>query len=558
MSSNRTDKTSTAETQRLSSTVPNDIERLGPAGSLDMPLRGSRRRRRAQAYRRGGGGGRPNWLKALLAMFGVFAAFGLVALVIFIIAFPPFVRDLEPRYQQRLIDMFPPFESLRPTVPFEVLPTLGGASDSSAAQQLLLTQQPTGVTPGAEATIDLLGSGGQTGPVSTPIPTLTLAPTSAEGGIPVGAVPTSALTEEPTPLPSYSSPTPATAPVWTPVPAAIQPTDIPLPSTFKLSNIRYEQQGWNNCGPTTLTMALSYFGWSDNQETAAHWLKPNTEDKNVSPWQMVRYVNDQSTGVYSRVGVKALYRIGGNITLLKRLLAAGFPVIIEESIQPENDDWMGHYVLLIGYDDYAQNFLTFDSFLGSNQEQGRPNPYSTLDEKWRHFNRVFIVIYRPDQEFALRTALGNYVDPTYAYQMALETARAEADQTRDDEWAWFNMGTAYTYLKVYDNASYAFDEAQRLGLPWRMLWYQFGPYEAYLHTERYGDILASANATIGTTEYVEESYYWQGMAYAAQGDSQSALSLFGKALSYNRNFFPAQEAKAQVESGTFTVASASP
>lgn len=549
MSSNRTDKTSTAETQKLSSTVPNDLERLGPAGSLDMPLR-TRRKRRAQAYRRGGRGGMPNWMKALLAMGGVFFAFGVVALVIFIIAFPPFFRDLEPRYQQRLIDIFPPFDALRPTVPFEVLPTLGGASDSDAAQQLLLTQLPPQTLASPQQTIDLINPA-----QATPIPTMTLAPTTEGGGIPAGALPTAA-TDVPTPLPSYPTATPADAPVWTPAPVAIQPTDIPLPASFKLSNIRYEQQGWNNCGPTTLTMALSYFGWSDNQETAARWMKPNTEDKNVSPWQMVRFVNDESTGVYGRIGVKALYRIGGNITLLKRLLAAGFPVIIEESIQPEGDDWMGHYVLLIGYDDYAQNFLTFDSYLGSNQEQGRPNPYSTLDEKWRHFNRVFIVIYRPDQEYALRTALGSYVDPTYGYQVALDTARIEAVQNREDEWAWFNMGTAYTYLKVYEDASYAFDEALRLGLPWRMLWYQFGPYEAYLHTERYGDVLAYANATIGTTEYVEESYYWQGMAYAAQGDTQNAVSLFNRALNYNRNFFPAQEAKTQVEAGTFTVASA--
>jgi uncharacterized protein YvpB len=551
MASNRNDKTSTAETQRLSSTVPTEVERLSPAGSLDMPLRGSRRRRRAQAYRRGG---MPNWLKALLAMGGAFFAFGVVALVIFIIAFPPFFRDLEPRYQQRLIDMFPPFESLRPTVPFKVLPTLGGASDSSAAQQLLLTQQPTGTLPTAEATVDLLGAGGQSGPAVTPVASPTLAPTT--DGIPVGMAPT-AGTEEPTPLPVYVSPTPnAPAPEWTPVAPAFQPTAVPLPATYKLTNVRYEQQGWNNCGPTTLTMALSYFGWNDNQETAARWLKPNTEDKNVSPWQMVRFINDQSTGVYSRIGVKALYRIGGNITLIKQLVSSGFPVIIEESIQPEGDDWMGHYVLIIGYDDYQQHFLTFDSYLGNGQGEGRANPYSTLDDKWRHFNRVFMVIYRPDQETLLRSALGGYVDPNYGYQVALETARSEAAQNREDEWAWFNMGTAYTYLGVYDNASRAFDEALSLGLPWRMLWYQFGPYEAYLHMDRFGDVLAYANATIGTTQYVEESYYWQGMAYAAQGDSQSAINMFNKTLNFNRNFFPAQDAKAQVEAGTFTVASA--
>ncbi len=549
MTSNRTGKSSSDDsTQKLSSTVPNDIQHLGVPGSLNMPLAGGSKRRRPQARRRGRYGGMPGWAKALLAMAAAFLAFGVVMLVIFIIAFPPFFRNLEPRYQQRLIDMFPPFEALKPTVPFEVLPTLSGASDSQAAQDLLMTPQQDTITPQADA--GDLSQAGSTTPAApgTPVATPTLAPT-ATGGIPVGMD----VTPQPTPLPVYVAPTQqsvAALPTFTPL---VPPTEVPLPSSYKLTGIRYEQQGWNNCGPTTLTMALSYYGWMNNEEVAAKWLKPDKEDKNVSPWQLVRYVNEQ---VYPNLGTKALYRIGGNVTLLKRLLAAGFPVMIEESIQPAGEDWMGHYVLLIGYDESQQQFLTFDSFLGSNNQQGRPSAYSLFDDHWRHFNRVFVVIYKPEREMDLRAALGSYVDPAYGYQMALEVSRTEASKDREDPWAWFNMGTAYVQLKDYYHAATAFDEALRIGLPWRMLWYQFGPYEAFFYTGRYSDVLAYAQATIATTPYVEESYYWQGMAYAAQGENQEALAEFTQALRYNYNFFPAQDAKAQVEAGTFTVASA--
>jgi tetratricopeptide (TPR) repeat protein len=539
MNNKATGKTPTSEAPRVPSTIPNDLDHLGVPASVDLRLK----KRRSRARRRG----MPDWMKAAIAIGSAMMAFGLVMLVIFIIAFPPFFRTLEPRYQQRLINMFPPFEALRPTAPFEVLPTLGGGSDSEAAQQLLLTDQDPATLTGTPQLGDAPQATVPLDEQATPVPTITPTP----GGIPVGMV----TTPEPTPLPVYASPTPnvaAVLPTWTPV---YIPTEAPLPKTYRLNNFRYEAQGWNNCGPTTMTMALSYFGWTNSQETAASWMKPHTEDKNVSPWQMVRFVNDVA---FPRVDAKALYRVGGNITLLKSLLAANFPVVIEESIQPEGEGWMGHYVLLVGYDDYQQRFLTYDSFLGYNQGDGRPSPYSVFDEHWRHFNRVFMVLYPPERESDLRRVLGNYVDPAYGYQTALEIARSEAEKNRDDEWAWFNMGTSYVGLKEYDSAAIAYDQALRLGLPFRMLWYQFGPYEAYYYIGDYNNVRALAQNTIATTKYVEESYYWIGMTYAAEGSTSAAIKEFNLALTYNSNFFPAQDAKAQVEAGTFTVAQGGP
>lgn len=521
------------QTPRVPSTVPNDYDHLPAPGSLNIPL-ANKSRRRPQARRRGR---LPGWAKALLAVGGAAVAFGLVALVIGIIVFPPFFRNLEPRYQQRIIDIVPLATYLKPTVPFEVLPTLGGSENDMAAQDLLLTPQDTD-TPSPTTT-------------GSPQPTAqtTLEEGSDGGGIPVGVV----NTPVPTLLPTYEPPTPlpeqAVQPTWTPVsqsPAAVAS----LPSTVRLTGIRYESQGWNNCGPTTMTMALSYFGWSDLQYTAARWMKPHTEDKNVSPWQMVRFVNENT-------GVKALYRIGGTTQTLKRILAAGFPVVIEQGLQLSGEAWMGHYLLLIGYDDIAQNFLAFDSFLGSNQEQGRPHRYSDFDENWRHFNRIFIVVYEPSREIELRDALGDYADPNYGYRAALETARTEAAKNIDDKWAWFNMGTAYAALGEYENASLAYDRALQLNLPWRMLWYQFGPYESYFKVGRYNDVLSLAETNRSITPYVEETYYWEGMVYAAEGQTDQAVRLFNEALRFNKNYFPAEEAKSQVESGTFQVANVS-
>src|SRR5687767_10622758 len=133
-----------------------------------------------------------------------------------------------------------------------------------------------------------------------------------------------------------------------PVAATYAQNEPTPPPNYKLNGITHIHQLWNNCGPATLTMALTYFGFPANQDAAAAWLKPTSEDGNVSPWQMVDYVNTQLPGT-----TRALTRVGGDLNLLKTLLANDFPVIIEAGYNPEPDrlGWMGHYLLMTGYDD---------------------------------------------------------------------------------------------------------------------------------------------------------------------------------------------------------------
>ncbi len=63
-----------------------------------------------------------------------------------------------------------------------------------------------------------------------------------------------------------------------------------------------------------------------------------------------------------------MFRYGGDLDLLKRLIAAGFPVITEKGIYepllPENTvQWGGHYALTTGYDDTQKFFVWQDSYL---------------------------------------------------------------------------------------------------------------------------------------------------------------------------------------------------
>ncbi len=206
------------------------------------------------------------------------------------------------------------------------------------------------------------------------------------------------------------------------VPAAInqtisQPT---TPITALLTGITPVKQGWNNCGPANITMALSYFGWTKDQDYALSFLKPDREDKNVNPWELVNFVNQESQ-------IRALYRVGGDMQLLKQLISNKLPVLIETGYMFEGSDWLGHYQTVVGYDDTKQNFYVYDSYLGTGQNgTGMPKTYEDFDSFWENFNRTFIVLYKPEEEGLVRGILGDRADVTKATEMAAQTAQQEA------------------------------------------------------------------------------------------------------------------------------------
>lgn len=315
-----------------------------------------------------------------------------------------------------------------------------------------------------------------------------------------------------------------------------EPTPIFVPSSYSLSGIRFEYQGWNNCGPATITNALSMFGYADNQNRAANWLKPNREDKNVSPDQMVTFVNSQ----IPELPVYAINRSGGTLDRLKLLVSKNFPVIIELGYDPEPDrlGWMGHYLLVTGYDDAQQIFITQDSYLGPNYHYS----YEHVQRFWQHFNYTYIVVYESGREPELLELLGTDADATQNAINALELATQEATANRNNAFAWFNMGTNFVELEVWDRAALAYDEARRVGLPWRMMWYQFGPFEAYQAVGRYDDVLAlaRANQNDGGGHYVEETFYYAALAREAMGERDRAINNLREVVRFNPNFTAAQ------------------
>ncbi|MBI5666575.1 MAG: tetratricopeptide repeat protein [Chloroflexi bacterium] len=354
-------------------------------------------------------------------------------------------------------------------------------------------------------------------------------------------------TASPTPVPSATPAPTQTAVAQAATEAPAQPTSAPMQSTLQaaaqvrpvsrvLGGFTHVKQTWNNCGPANITMALSYYGWKEGQEVAAAYLKPSKEDKNVSPGEMVAFVNEET-------GVRALTRIGGSMELLKTFIANGFPVVVESVLDAEAYDWIGHYETVVGYDDSTGVFYIYDSYVGIGEGSGRTDSYADFDRAWQNFNRTFIVLYRQEEEMKVRDILGPLADPLQAAEIAAETARQEALADPGNAFAWFNLGSSLTKLGEYDKAASAFDQARRIGAPWRMTLYQFGPFEAYFNVGRYDDVLALVKANLNNGgEYVEETHYWNGRVLEAQGQKQQASAAFRQALAHNPRFTAAKDA----------------
>jgi tetratricopeptide (TPR) repeat protein len=319
---------------------------------------------------------------------------------------------------------------------------------------------------------------------------------------------------------------------WTPT-IALLPTATPTPlaPTVQLESTHHEPQGWNHCGPATLAMAVHYLGFDQDQYAIAAVTKPDKNDKNVSPEEMVAYAT-------SLGGAYALLGYGTDIGVLKVLLSNGYPVIVETWFIPEPGDEMGHYRLLTGYDDGPQQFAAQDAYAGPHQVIG----YAQLDGLWKVFNRVYVVVTEAERAGELRALLGDRIAPAQMHAAALGVALSEIAKDPGDRYAWFNAGTNYLALDQPEEAAAAYDQARMLNLPWRILWYQFGPFEAYLQVERYQEAIDLATANLKNARNLEESYYYRALARRALGDAAGARADLEIALRYNPNYVHAAEA----------------
>lgn len=358
-----------------------------------------------------------------------------------------------------------------------------------------------------------------------------------------------AQTPSATPKPSSAASGPTSTPTVTPV---------PLPPSVDLPDVTYVDQRdrWNYCAPANLTMALNFWGWKGNRDDIAKVVKPGENDpsknfidrgftdKNVMPYELVDFVNNDTD-------YRALFRYGGDIQMIKTLLAGGFPLIAEKGYYEADYHgkvgWLGHYQFVTGYDDSTQELIVQDTW---NDGPNFHIKYDTFMNGWRSFDYVFLVAYPPDRQDDLFALLGPYTDSNWAAQHALDMDNRDVQSLTgiDLFFAWFAKGTSHVALQQYVDAATAYDQAfsiyNSLGddnteRPYRIMWYETGPYFAYYYSARYQDVISLANTTLNDTissPTLEESLYWRGLAEYAIGEVGNGVEDVRKSVYYNKNF----------------------
>lgn len=343
------------------------------------------------------------------------------------------------------------------------------------------------------------------------------------------------------------------------------PTATPLPGSVILPGVVYvdQHERWNYCGPANLSMALNFWGWSGNRDDIARVIKPgngNTsesfieqgkDDKNVMPYEMIDFVNENTE-------FKALVRYGGEISLVKSFIAAGFPVLVEKGYYERDANgkisWLGHYLFTTGYDDARGGFIVQDALFRPGKNL--LSKYNDYLDGWRSFDYLFMVIYPPQQEQEVLGILGSWADEKWAAQHALELAEKDIKSLKGNDlfFAWFNKGTSHVALQQYIDAASAYDQAFMMyskwdetkgDRPYRILWYQTGPYFGYYYSGRYQDVISLADTTLNETlakPTLEESLLWRGRAYYVSGNTQAAVEDFRAALRVHVNWAPAIQA----------------
>jgi hypothetical protein len=288
-------------------------------------------------------------------------------------------------------------------------------------------------------------------------------------------------------------------------------------------------------------------GLEGTHDDVAGKVRTYTKDKNITPGELQAYAEEEA-------GMGMIIRVGGSLDTLKRFIAAGFPVIVEKGpafrdIQ-YNLTWMGHYQVLSGYNDAQAYFIAQDSYIEPDYHQS----YDTLVDEWRSFNYLYMIGYPPNLENDVLNLLGEDRNEYKNYENALEKAQQEFYQLSGIQrfYALFNYGTNLVKLRDYGGAAKAYDQAFEFYdalpdesiIPYRILWYQTGPFLAYYYSGRYSDVIEKA--TKNSIEMVrdnepalEESYYWRAWPGLPAGSRKRAMTISTPACDTTRVMIPA-------------------
>ena len=427
----------------------------------------------------------------------------------------------------------------------------GGVKIANTLRTVLGLNTAVPLTPTAvgQTSAPLLGVG--TAGAPTPVATHSV---GSRAAIPVTPSPVGSVSIPPTPLPGAIAPgtiastaTVVATRVATRVAALriVTPVLVPAvvlqkpPASKLLQNDYQVFETWNNCGPASLSMALSYFGVQESQAALGADLRPyqnsqgDNDDKDVTFSELAREVK--------KFGLLSYYRPDGNIAILKQFISLGVPVIAE-TVMTKDDD-IGHYRVVKGYNDATGMITQGDSMQGHNVQYS----YADFDYMWKKYNYEYLVIVPRDKQKQAEAILGKNIVAEHAWKETVAMDRAMLLKNPTDIDSRFNLSVALYYTGAYQQSVAQFEQVQNQ-LPARTLWYQIEPLEAYYALGEYQKVFSLSDAILNSGDRAfSQLYILRGKIDQRQGNVQAAKAEYANAVLYNTNLQAAQDALHSVE-----------
>jgi hypothetical protein len=321
-------------------------------------------------------------------------------------------------------------------------------------------------------------------------------------------------------------------------PLALPAALLHLPASAYIPNDYQVYETWNNCGPASLSMALSYFGIHESQQVLGEILRPyenttgDNDDKDVT--------FEELAGEARTFGLLAYYRPDGNMQLLKRFLAIGLPVVAE-TVMTTNDD-IGHYRVVKGYNASTGMIIQDDSMQGHDVQFS----YADFDSMWKKYNYEYLVLAPKSKQRLVEAILGKDLDARTAWENTVKMDEAALAQNPGDVDSTFNLSVADYYVGDYRGSVQAYEQVQAQ-LPFRTLWYQIEPIESYSMLGDYQRVFTiTASILNDGNRAFSQLYILRGEIDKKEGNLAAARAEFQNAVTYNIHLKAAQEALASV------------
>lgn len=297
------------------------------------------------------------------------------------------------------------------------------------------------------------------------------------------------------------------------------------PSHKTIVNDYFVIQTFNNCGPASLSMMLSYYGINIGQEDLATQLRPynnvsgDNDDKSVTIPEMAKKAQEYDLITY--------HRPGGDTKLIKQFISYDIPVLTRTWLSLGED--IGHYRIIKGFDDEKKIIIQDDSYQGQNLIFS----YDDFDVLWSKYNYEYMVAVPHDKKDIAEKIIGQNLDEEYAWKQALSRSEKILGENPEDVYARFNAAIASYYLNDYKRTVEEYEKIENQ-LPFRTLWYQKEPIDAYFRLGEYDRVLNITSSILNNENRAfSELYLLRGKVFQSQGQTDLAAEEFENAVKYH-------------------------